>query len=156
MFAVSKPGYNRSQSAVVLALVLTYVFFVLSYVWYLPNYNLIRLGGNHISGVRVVLKTGTRRSGNYAPPIEKGVWLERISKTTPETKRSPGLVLMGTVIILSSIFAAARIWSGSFTSTYERHRGYTIFARQYAYLSLRTFRIWFSTVAWQSFYRQGV
>jgi len=140
MFEVSKPGYNRSQSAVVLALVLTYVFFVLSYVWYLPNYNLIRLGGNHISGVPTVLKTGTRRSVNYAP-IEKGVWLEKISKTTPETKRSPGLVLMGTVIILLSIFAAAGIWSGSFTSTYERHRGYTIFARQYAYLSLRTFRI---------------
>ncbi|MGZ3890589.1 MAG: hypothetical protein ACXVIY_05440 [Mucilaginibacter sp.] len=140
MFKASKAGYNRSQSTVVLALVLTYVFFVLSYVSYLPNYNLIRLGGNHISGVRVVLKTGTHRSGNYAPPVDKGVWLEKISKTTPETKRGPGLVLMGTVIILSSI-SAARIFPGSFTPTHKQRRGYTIFAHQYAYLSLRTFRI---------------
>jgi len=133
-------GYNRSQGTVVVALLVTYVFFVLSYVWYLPNYNLLRTGGNHISSAHVALKTGARRSGNYALPIGKGVWLEKISKTTPETKRSPGVVLIGTFIILSSLFAI-RVFPWLFTPTYRQGQGYTIFASQYAYLSLRTLRI---------------
>ena len=134
-------GYNRSQSAVVLALLVTYVFFVISYVWYLPNYNLLKLGGRFATATHTIFKTGTWQSGNYTQPEDKGVWLEKVSKTTPETKRGMGLVLIGTVVILSSLFAAARILLLFFAPAYKQRQGYTIFARQYAYLSLRTFRI---------------
>jgi len=141
MSKVMETGYNRSRNAVVVALLLTYVFFVLSHVWYLPNYNLLRTGGNRIPATHAILKTAIRHSGNYALPIDKGVWLEKVSKTTPETKRGIGLVLVGAIILLSSVFAVARVFPGSFTQTLEQSRGYAIFTRRYAYLSLRTFRI---------------
>jgi len=141
MSKVIGTGYNRSRNAVVVALLLSYVFFVLSHVWYLPNYNLLRTGGIRISATHAILKTGSRHSGNYALPIDKGVLLEKVSKTTPETKRGIGFVLMGTVIILSLAFAAARMLRESFAPTHEQRRGYAIFARQYAYISLRAFRI---------------
>lgn len=141
MSKVMETGYNRSPGVVVVALLLSYVFFVLSHVWYLPNYNLLRTGGNRVSATHAILKTGSRHTGKYALPIDKGVWLEKVSKTTPETKRDIGFVLIGTIIILSLVSTAARMLRESFTPTHEQRRGYAIFARQYAYISLRTFRI---------------
>lgn len=141
MSKVAGTGYNRSQIVVVLALLSTYVFFVLSYVWHMPNYNLLKTGGSHSSGTHIIVKTGIRQSSNYVLPIDKGVWLEKVSKTTPETKRGISLVVIGTVIILSSVFASACMFSVSFTPTHQQRRGFTIFSRQYAYLSLRTLRI---------------
>lgn len=134
-------GYKRSQGAVVLALLVTYVLFVFSYVWYLPNYNFLRTGGNRILNAHTILKTGTRHSGNYTQPEDKGVWLEKVSKTTPETKRGIELVLIGTAGILSSLFTVACVFPWLLTPVYKQRQGYAIFAHQHAYLSLRTFRI---------------
>ncbi|MBS1533193.1 MAG: hypothetical protein JSU01_23035 [Bacteroidetes bacterium] len=131
---------NKSGGAAVLPLAaLLYLFFVLSYVWFLPNYNLLRFGGRVIAGSHATFKTGTRLN-NFNAQADKGVWLEKISKTTPETKRGIGFMLTGVLATVFTILYAPRIFSqGAFI--YGQNRGHGIFAHQYAYLSLRMFRI---------------
>ncbi|HWD90548.1 MAG TPA: hypothetical protein VG367_20625 [Mucilaginibacter sp.] len=128
----------RSRGAVVLTLAVLYLFFAFSYVWYLPNYNLLRQGGRFHAGSHATFKVGIRHS-NYNTQADKGIWLEKISKATPETKRGIGLVLIGTAVIMAVLFVAQRILPGVMVR--RQNSGYGIFAHQYAYLSLRAFRI---------------
>ena len=138
MLSITESVQDRSRGAVVLSLAVLYLLFVLSYVWYLPNYNLIKSGGRHIADSHAIFKPGTRHS-NYNAQTNKGVWLEKIFKTTPETKRGIGLVLIGTVVMLSMLFIRVHMLPGPLI--YRHSRGYGMFTHQYAYLSLRTFRI---------------
>jgi hypothetical protein len=129
---------NRSVGTTVLAIAVLYVFFVFSYVWFLPNYNLLRLGGHFVTSSHTTFRTALRNN-NYQTPADNSVWLEKVSKTTPETKRNSGFVLFGTSIILAILFAAQ--YRQRLLPAWHQSDGYGIFAHQYAYLSLRTFRI---------------
>lgn len=129
---------NKSVSTAVLSVMVLYLLFVFSYVWFLPNYNLLRLGGRIATNSHAAFTAGIHHN-HYNEPANDGVWLEKISKTTPETKRSAGLMLFGTIIILFMLVAGERTQGQLYI--YRRNRGYDIFAHQYAYLSLRTFRI---------------
>lgn len=129
---------NKSVSTAVLIGSVLYILFVFSYVWFLPNYNLLRLGGRHIANSNVAFKTGNHN--HYNGQADNGIWLEKISKTTPENKRAAGLALLG-AFVLVSLAVFTRSWNALLNPGYRQGSGYGIFAHQYAYLSLRTFRI---------------
>ena len=129
---------NKSVSMAVLSGMVLYVLFVFTYVWFLPNYNLLKLGGRATTNCPVAFSVSIHHN-HYNNSVNDGVWLEKISKTTPKTKRSAGFVILGVIVIFSMLFADKRTQQQLYI--YRQNRGYALFAHRYAYLSLRTFRI---------------
>ena len=129
---------DRSVGTAVRAIAGVYVLFVFSYVWFLPNYNLLRLGGRFTASSHASFKAGNHNHFSEQPT--SGVWLEKISKTTPVNKRVMGLVLIGALALLS-LTVFSRSLNELLKPGYGQGRGYGLFAHQYTYLSLRTFRI---------------
>jgi len=130
--------HHKSVGTAVLAGMVLYLLFVFIYVWFLPNYNLLRLGGRFAATTHTTFRTAIHPN-NYGEQANSGVWLEKISKTTTENKRSAGFMLFGILVLTGVVFADKHTRRQFYA--YRFHRGYALFAQQYAYLSLRTFRI---------------